>query len=1184
MKHIIYSKFSNDRATEFSIVTDIVADGEKKYVVKKANSDQSQPHINAIYQWHQLLKEQFQSTKLSLAPCVLEDGKVIYEYVQGKSLEAMIDQCLLDDDKMQAIRLIEEYFNLIRERMSTKPFAVTEQFKAVFGDVELPENYKAARVSDIDMVLDNVVVQNDRWYLIDYEWTFDFPIPVEYVLFRILFYYIRKSPIRQCMKDYYESCFSEKERQIFEQMEYHFQEYVKGDTVPLRDLYSGGIGKLQTEAIPVVQSVRKLMAIYKDCGEGYSEAAIQYQTLINNRENHYGIDIDVNVDAVAYRIDPTEDSCILADIHVMDEKGIEMEYTVKGTLYGGSIYVCPDDPWIEVVLKDNHTQKISLSFIMLTACKEISDYIEIENAHKLEQEKQHVRLVKKIEELKAANSNLEQANAELEHAVNELRTVNQTILNSTSWKVSKPIRSAGTAARKALESNQTVYKACKNLRTHMNPDVKVDEGRDPLEYRIDVLQKLTSGYAIHGWAVSEHPVKIKVFDRDHHEVEAKINRVTRYDVNQAYGLSDDEQTGFLIFIDVKNCHTNEFIVCFKSQDHRKVFHAKLREFKDNDAIFAGKKDVLTKDNAVKVMHYLKSYGIKPTAAKVKQHILGKQQYNAWAKGQIASKQLLEAQKQHVFAYQPKISIVIPLYNTPKQYLKEIIDSVVGQSYQNWQLCLADASTQPEVGEYVQKYYGKEHRIVYRKLKTNGGISDNTNEAIAFADGDFVMFSDHDDIIEKNALFEIVNTINAHPDADMIYTDEDKITMDGKNYFEPHFKPDFNLDMLRSNNYICHITVVRRSLLDAVGGLRKAYDGAQDYDFVLRCSIKTEHIYHIPKVLYHWRCHPDSTAANPESKRYAFDAGQHALEDYYRTLGIKAKVECRDVLGWYKTIYELECEPLISVIIPNKDHCDDLDKCLKSIYAKTTYKNFEIIIVENNSTEEETFKYYEEAEKQYDHLTILTWKDEFNYSAINNFAVQRAKGEYVLFLNNDIEVISPDWMTDMLRYAQRKDVGIVGAKLYYPDNTIQHAGVIMGLGGVAGHIFSGIPRNDYGYGGLAMIVQDMSAVTAACMLMKKSDFESVGGFDEGYKVAFNDVDLCMKIREKDLLIVYTPDVEMFHYESKSRGQEDSSEKLLRFQGEVERFKKRWPEILRDGDPYYNVNLTLKNGNCTLRAFD
>ena len=338
------------------------------------------------------------------------------------------------------------------------------------------------------------------------------------------------------------------------------------------------------------------------------------------------------------------------------------------------------------------------------------------------------------------------------------------------------------------------------------------------------------------------------------------------------------------------------------------------------------------------------------------------------------------------------------------------------------------------------------------------------------------------------------------------------------------------------------------------------------------------------MLYHWRCHPDSTAANPESKRYAFDAGQHALEDYYRTLGIKAKVECRDVLGWYKTIYELECEPLISVIIPNKDHCDDLDKCLKSIYAKTTYKNFEIIIVENNSTEEETFKYYEEAEKQYDHLTILTWKDEFNYSAINNFAVQRAKGEYVLFLNNDIEVISPDWMTDMLRYAQRKDVGIVGAKLYYPDNTIQHAGVIMGLGGVAGHIFSGIPRNDYGYGGLAMIVQDMSAVTAACMLMKKSDFESVGGFDEGYKVAFNDVDLCMKIREKDLLIVYTPDVEMFHYESKSRGQEDSSEKLLRFQGEVERFKKRWPEILRDGDPYYNVNLTLKNGNCTLRAFD
>ena len=386
----------------------------------------------------------------------------------------------------------------------------------------------------------------------------------------------------------------------------------------------------------------------------------------------------------------------------------------------------------------------------------------------------------------------------------------------------------------------------------------------------------------------------------------------------------------------------------------------------------------------------------------------------------------------------------------------------------------------------------------------------------------------------------------------------------------------------TTNYICHFVVVRKTIVDEIGGLRTEFDGAQDFDFVLRCTEKTSNIYHIPKVLYHWRAHKDSTAENPESKMYAFENGAKAVQAYYDRNGIDATVEMRrDFLGIYRTIYHLASKPLVSIIIPNKDHIDDLKKCIDAIEERATYENLEYIIVENNSTEEETFAYYEKLQQENKRAKVIVWKDEFNYSAINNYGVTFAKGEYLLFLNNDTEIINKDCIEEMLGYCMRDDVGIVGARLYYPDDTIQHAGVIVGIGGVAGHCFTNMPKEGPGYFARAFCAQDYSAVTAACMMVKRSVFEEVNGFDEKLKVAFNDIDFCLRVRETGKLVVYNPYAELYHYESKSRGQDDTEEKEDRFNSEIDLMQLRWQKILTEGDPYYNPNLSINRNDFSLK---
>ena len=682
-----------------------------------------------------------------------------------------------------------------------------------------------------------------------------------------------------------------------------------------------------------------------------------------------------------------------------------------------------------------------------------------------------------------------------------------------------------------------------------------------VEYHLDRVEILyDTMLEIQGWVVDQRgSVDVTVHQEDASLLDCRISRGRRPDVVERRNLDEEykiQEIGFRISAALPEIKGREIILHFCGDSVTKTCNIDI--------------EALRKENKPKGF-FGRLFGKENVA---------EGGYEAWFARHKADKRVLRRQKHASFAQKPLISIVIPLYCTPLPYLKELIESVRRQSYENWQLCLADGSPDDKAKEFLEKHYGREKRIVYQKLKENGGISANTNAAAELAKGEYLMFCDHDDTLEPDALYEIVKAIN-DTDADVVYTDEDKVSMDGQHYFDPNFKPDFNLFRLRENNYICHIFVVRKSLTDETGMLRSEFDGAQDFDFILRCCEKAKKITHIPKVLYHWRCHMDSTAADPSSKAYAYEAGRKAIREHYQRMGIDAKVDMTERPGWYRSHIKVQGNPMVSIIIPNKDHTDDLELCLFSMSRKSTYRNYEVLIVENNSEKEETFEYYKKLPERYPKVRVLTWEKEFNYSAINNFAAKEAQGEYLLFLNNDVEILTPDWIEEMLQNCQQENVAAVGVKLYYPDDTIQHAGVVLGLGGIAGHIMCRASREDPGYFGRMISVQEISAVTAACMMVKKSEFDSVKGFDETFQVAFNDIDLCMKFRAAGKKIVFTPYAELYHYESKSRGLEDTPEKQFRFDKEVKRFQEKWAQQLEMGDPYYSPNLSVTEGDCSLR---
>ena len=863
-----------------------------------------------------------------------------------------------------------------------------------------------------------------------------------------------------------------------------------------------------------------------------------------------------------------------------------------------------------------------------------------------------------------------------------------------------------------------------------------------LRFKVDIALAREGELMLQGWAFGSNPeeeVKLTVVDQAGNPVPGTtVSSVRRDEVVSAFfgdyvkahgALRRD--LGFDVHTPYAQGETRILVLQADGQTKRVKFTDHILE--EFNSVAHRKREKLLAlfhwETIEVAWEYFQKHGLralfKKSVHKI-QNIQDDYDYNEWYKKVRITDEELAKQRESAadFALQPTFSIVIPVYATPEKFLRRMLDSIREQTYPKIEVCLVDATPYAKIQhdpvqgrtpqEILAEYSAADSRFRYATLAENLGIAENTNAAIRMATGDFIVLADHDDELEPQALYECVRAINAHPDVQVLYSDEDKVDFEDIYYFEPHFKTDFNPDLLRSVNYICHLFVARRSLLDAIAETdadgrkiyeRSAYDGAQDYDLILRATEKAQalerarlvscanasganavtdaqqsdavastagvdgqtvateagaapkesaqpaiaaaldpldqallrqgrftssNIIHIPMVLYHWRAHQASTAQHPEAKLYAFEAGARAVYDHCKRVGLPIKkVEQGITYGFYHPIYENQ-QPLISVVIPNKDHSADLDKAITSL-AAGNYKNLEFIIVENNSDQAETWNYYEALKKRFPEelpadfidsatcgamrtsetstaesdsaashpaqisayhsasasvlpqpvVKVVKWDGPFNYSAINNYGVQFTHGQYLLFLNNDIEEIDPDSIDEMIGYVQREDVGICGARLLYPDEDIQHAGVIMGMGGIAGAAFVRTHDSDLSYMHRAKCIQDYSCVTAACLLTKRSLFDAVGGFTEKLAVAFNDVDYCMKVRALGKLVVYNPYAKFYHYESKSRGMEDTPEKLARFHSEILTFGTTWKDILRDGDPYYSPALTFRKANFALK---
>jgi GT2 family glycosyltransferase len=538
-------------------------------------------------------------------------------------------------------------------------------------------------------------------------------------------------------------------------------------------------------------------------------------------------------------------------------------------------------------------------------------------------------------------------------------------------------------------------------------------------------------------------------------------------------------------------------------------------------------------------------------------------YRRWIE-QVEPKLWVESR---VYEYSPLVSVLVPTYNTPDKYLGPLIKSLTDQLYSNWQLCIADGSTDKERAKTIELACQVDSRIVYRKLKTNGGIVKNTNEALKLATGEFVGFMDHDDMLSPHALLEVVDAINRNPKVDMLYSDEDKPTDDGKVRTLPYFKPDWSPTLLENVNYITHFMVVRHSVLKKVGGLREGFDGAQDYDLILRVTDTTDRIVHIPKILYHWRLAEGSTAGPIENKSYATVAGRRALQDHVKRMKIKAEVLDRPELPTnYRLRYEVPKGAKASIIIPFKDKVELTRTCVESVLERTSYANYEIILVSNNSVEERTHEYLKQLKD--DRVRIFYYDKPFNYSKINNFGRKQAKGNYIVLLNNDTEVIDGDWLTELLGVASQPWAGAVGPLLFYPNNKIQHAGVILGMKTMAGHIFRLLREDTLSAFGRPYWARNYVAVTAACLAVKASKYDEVKGLDEKFVIAGQDVSFCISLHEKGYRNVYWPFARLYHYENVSVGSYSSAPAT-----DYEMSLKYYRPYLEHGDPYFNPNLSL-----------
>lgn len=1037
MKKTVFIKYSTERDNEFKIITSIMEDDEGiKWVEKRAAHKEAQPHIASLPKKYKELKEYFKNTDVEPISCNMLDSKAIFSFVEGESLESRLDRYIEDDNLKDFLNEIKNYKKAIISNVELVPFRVCDDYIRVFGENFPEDGSDSFLVSDVDLIFANIIIQNKKYYIIDYEWVFDFPVPINFILFRALSHYRETSVNRKILLDnsiYGFLGISQAEKKLYEKMDSFFQRYIAKDAVLTGKMYET-LGRKNVFLKDFLEKNNNLdnwheIQVFYDCGSGFCEE--NSYKLYKPLNEIVDINIEVQDNTKVIRIDPGLKPCV---VKIMSKAGMcerfyNLEISTNGEDLGEGSYLFPtDDPQIYFQGIKENTSTIVVKF--------------------------------------------------------ELQVMSPLF----------------------------VYDLCKTI------DSLKDE-------KCDMLNSISSLYE------TQNALEQKVETQEEliHELDMEI----------------------------KN---KEIIAENAEHNYQMIVNSRLwRLFKPFRLVVSKLKKIRLVQYMGKTVISLKRYGIRETINIIGKK-LGNKKFTTINSSELSKEEIQE---------DIKFSIIVPLYNTELQYLQELLDSISGQDYSNWELILGDASEEKsyEIGEFCKKYVEMDHRIRYFKIE-NKGISCNSNFCIGKAQGSYVVLCDHDDVLDRRAL-KITAFMIHEMMPDVLYTDEDHLDSMGRHIF-PLYKPDWSIDLLRSQMYTCHLFVFKKMLFNEIGGFRKEYDGSQDYDLMLRFSEKTQNILHIPVVLYSWREVETSTSVNADAKPYAREAGLRALNDHLqREYGSGAQALKTNYPFVYEAKYGLieAFAPLISIIIPMKDNYIMTEQCIKSIVDNSTYKKYEILLLNNRSEEEETFKWFEEIKKFDERIRIFEADFEFNWSKLNNFGMGHAKGDIYIFLNNDTKVISEDWLEKLCDYALRDDVGAVGPMLLYEDNTIQHAGIVVGMGGWADHVFKGMEPKHFGTPYISpMVNRNVMAVTGACMAIAKKTVQMIGGFDEEFIICGSDVEFCIRAYKYGLSNVFHAGVRLYHLESKSR---NSYIPEVDFQKSYECYH----ECREFGDPYYNINLNI-----------
>lgn len=1112
MLKVIYSKFSNDRCPKHAIRTNIVRDeNQVRYIQKLPMDGRAAAHVEKLYDSEKKLLKAYEGTALVPNKSMVVDGVRVFEFVEGESLTKKLDMLLEQNDADGFFALFDEYAGLL---------------ETVSGDV-----------TNIDLITDNIIIDGDRWVVIDYEWVTEKKTDPRFILYRTLHYYADSlTGKKSCVSGeelYGHFQYDGQERRRWDEKEKEFQSrldegYHKLETfkylynrttLDVNKLMQGGAGSLKEYDI--------LFEMCKKDGQGaYVPICEKKQQITSNAYGEISLNIPLEPGTEKVRVSVSQKALLVHVKSVIGKRGEDaaLAYGTTGTPLGDNVVRLMEG---EQLLFDVSGEGFSALYLVLS----FHDFDgKFEQAY-----------IQEIETRQAENDELlcrmENLQKQLESYENLMKVVNLRQEQISQLAGTKSIYYMGRSFER-LKGHDPVRA--------LRPPLGVEESG--IRFFLDEIQYRDYSLFIRGWAFHSlgHPVTLRVRDEKRREIDTYVRKIVRDDVSDAFQIPVKTVCGFALSIDNKAVKTEKIYLEFETVG-----------------------GYISKE--------IMAYGRKKDAKKRAELLQSREdyriEYDEWVRFTRITDKELKRQRKAKFDYSPLISVVVPLFNTPLDYLETMIHSVLSQTYSNVQLCLADGSNIDTVENYVRTNYGNDSRVKYRRLSENKGISGNTIEAVDMAEGEFLMLCDHDDEVMPNACYEMVCALNLDPEIDAVYTDEDKMTMDGKYFFDPHFKPDFNLNFLRSNNYICHIFLVRKNIVESIGeAFRSRFDGAQDFDFILRCCEKARKIYHVPKIVYHWRSHPLSTAGDPESKDYAYEAGRAAVEASYERLGIPAKVTRTKYFGRYRTEFEVIGSPKVSVIVAaDGAAAEQLKSCIDSIYTCNEYGNFDVTLVCQKGAKEALLSGLTDGKKG---LSVITAERQMEVPELYSLGAEKAEGDYLLFMRGTAEAASPEWMKELLSYCQLPDVGACGGKIVKKDGTIWSAGLVIGMYGSVGRAFEGLLEDEFSYAGWANSTRDVSAVSGVCMMTDRAVYEKLNGFDGAMGEAFFDSDYCLRAIAIGKRIVYNTYAKICYDGCRKE------EKIKAADAEG-RFKESWQGYFEKGDPYFNPNFSTMRSDCELK---